>query len=137
MNQSSSSIAVLEITGEGSANYTLYEVHQLPLKIGRSTSCQLQLSAPAVWAEHLEIDLNEKKRIILRRLSKATAMINGMPAGVLTPLRNDDYVQFGSVTMRFSLGPIRQKNLALKETTAWTIITAIIIAEIILLLSLT
>ena len=60
-----------------------------------------------------------------------------MPADVVTPLRNDDYVQFGSVTMQFSLGPIRQKNLSLRETTAWAIMTVIIIFEFILLLSLT
>ena len=137
MNQSTTSIALLEISSGGTTDYTEQEIHQLPFKIGRSVNCQLQLSAPAIWAEHLEIDLNEEKQFILRRLSKATAMINGMPADIVTPLRNDDYVQFGSVTMRFSLGPVRQKNLALEEITAWTIITAIIIAEIILLLSLT
>ena len=137
MNQSTTSIALLEVSRRGTTDYMEQEIHQLPFKIGRSVNCQLQLSAPAIWAEHLEIDLNEEKQFILRRLSKATAMINGMPADIVTPLRNDDYVQFGSVTMRFSLGPVRQKNLALEEITAWTIITAIIIAEIILLLSLT
>ena len=137
MNQSTTSIALLEVSRGGTTDYMEQEIHQLPFKIGRSVNCQLQLSAPAIWAEHLEIDVNEEKRFILRRLSKATAMINGMPADIVTPLRNDDYVQFGSVTMRFSLGPVRQKNLALEEITAWTIITAIIIAEIILLLSLT
>lgn len=137
MIQSTTSIALLEIAGGGTADYLVQEIHQLPFKIGRGASCQLQLSAPAVWAEHLEIDLDEKKRFTLRTLSKATAMINGTPVNVVNPLRNDDYVQFGSVTMRFSLGPIHQKNLTLGETTAWTIIIAIIIAEIILLLGLT
>tara|TARA_B100000287_G_scaffold410518_1_gene439059 strand:- start:206 stop:619 length:414 start_codon:yes stop_codon:yes gene_type:complete len=137
MNQDTTSIALLEVSSGETTDYTEQEIHQLPFRIGRSANCQLQLSAPAVWAEHLEIDLNEEKRFILRRLSKATAMINGIPTDVVTPLSNDDYVQFGSVTMRFSLGPIRQKNLSLRETTAWTIITVIIISEFILLLSLT
>lgn len=137
MNQNTTSIALLEISSGETTDYTEQEINQLPFKIGRSANCQLQLSAPAIWAEHLEIDLNEKKQFVLRRLSKATAMINGMPADVVTPLRNDDYIQFGSVTMQFSLGPIRQKNLSLRETTAWAIMTVIIIFEFILLLSLT
>ena len=89
------------------------------------------------WAEHLEIDLNDEQHFILRRYSETTAMINGMPANLVAPLHNGDYVQFGTVTMRFSLGPVRQKNLNLGEAATWTILAAIIVAEIILLLWLT
>ena len=75
MNQDTTSIALLEISSGETTDYTEQEINQLPFKIGRSANCQLQLSAPAIWAEHLEIDLNEKKQFVLRRLSKATAMI--------------------------------------------------------------
>ena len=137
MSQNTESIAVLEITCGETTGYMVQEVNQLPYRIGRSTNCQLQLTEPAVWAEHLEIDLDDERRFILRRLSETTAMINGMPAKVVAPLRNGDYVQFGTVTMRFSLGSVRQKNLSIGESITWTILAVIIITETILLLWLT
>jgi len=136
MNQTSESIAVLEIAfGETSLHKV--QVNQLPFKIGRNKNCQLQLTEPGVWDEHLEIGLDDERHFILCRHSEPTAMINGMPANLVAPLRNGDYVQFGTVTMRFSLGSVRQKNLNLGEAATWTILAVSVVAEIILLLWLT
>ena len=97
----------------------------------------MQLTEEGVWEQHGEIDVNADQQFILRRHPEAGVMINGEPAGEITPLGNGDEIELGSAKLQFWLGGVRQKNLAAREAAAWVLLGTITLAEIILLLWLT
>ena len=136
MNSSKPSLVQLQVRHGAAAGHVL-SADQLPLRLGRSRGCHLQLTEEGVWEQHGEIDVNADQQFILRRHPEAGVMINGEPAGEITPLGNGDEIELGSTKLQFWLGGVRQKNLAAREAAAWALLGAITLAEIILLLWLT
>ena len=136
MNSSEPSLVQLQVRQGVAVGHVLL-TKQLPLRLGRGKGCHMQLTEEGVWEQHGEIDINADQQFILRRHPEASVMINGEPAGEITTLGNGDEIELGSAKLQFWLGGVRQKNLAAREASAWALLGAIILAEIILLFWLT
>ena len=104
-----------------------------PIRIGRGENCQLQLVDTGIWENHLELNLNEKHHFTIRTASDATAMVNGKPLEGVQLLRNGDLIEIGLVKIQFWLGTVEQKNLRIREATAWALLLAVTLVEIYLL----
>ena len=105
-----------------------------PIRIGRGENCQLQLVDTGIWKNHLELNLNEQHYFTIRTASDATAMVNGKPLEGVQLLRNGDLIEIGLVKIQFWLGTVQQKNLGIREATAWALLLAVTLGEIYLLI---
>jgi predicted component of type VI protein secretion system len=80
---------------------------ELPVRIGRSASCDLQLEEPGVWNEHFTIEIHPGTGIVLQAFPDALVTANGQLVQH-TVLRNGDTVEVGALKMRFWLSEASQ-----------------------------
>ena len=108
-----------------------------PMTIGRGSDCQLQLTDDGVWEHHLEIDLDEDGRFIVRPAPDAATALNEEPVKEPHPLRNGDTLSLGAVKLQFWLGSVQQTGLRIQESSVWAMLAAVVVAEVVLMLWLT
>ena len=102
---------------------------RFPVRIGRSAAADLQLEEVGVWDEHLLLDLNRDKGIVLSAEPNAPASVNGQPVSQ-TVLRNSDTIEVGSLRMQFWLSETCQAGLRFREGLTWAAIAAISIGQV-------
>ena len=108
---------------------TAWVVRRFPVRIGRSTTADLQLEEEGVWDQHLQLDFNPAEGIILTTQPNALATVNGQPLQQ-TVLRNGDAIDIGSLKMQFWLSETRQGGLRLREGLTWVAIAAISLGQV-------
>ena len=87
-----------------------------------------------MWEHHVMIALNDDNRFQLRRVSKASVMVNDEPMTDDQPLTNGDVIGLGSVKLRFWLGTVQQQRLSTREAAVWALLAAVTAVQICLLL---
>ena len=108
---------------------TIWVARRFPVRIGRSAAADLQLEEEGVWDQHLQLDFNPAKGIVLSALPNALAAVNGHAVDQ-TVLRNGDSIDIGSLRMRFWLSETRQVGLRFREGLTWAAIAAICLGQV-------
>jgi len=112
-----------------------FSANTLPVRIGRGGGCQIKLPDPGIWEWHVEVNVNQEHRFLVRCNPETTAMVNGGPIKQEAQLlRNGDQIEIGAVNLQFWLGNVRKKNHRPAENTIWVIVGILVLSEFILLL---
>jgi pSer/pThr/pTyr-binding forkhead associated (FHA) protein len=105
---------------------------RFPVRIGRSSTADLQLEESGVWDQHLQLDFHPAEGIVLSAQPNALATVNGQPVQQ-TVLRNGDAIAIGSMRLQFWLSETRQGGLRIREGLTWAGIAAITLGQICLI----
>jgi len=105
-----------------------FDGSSLPITIGRSDQADVSLDEPGVWPCHCKIQWLQEG-MVLEVEPDALASVNGMPMARAL-LRNGDMITLGSVTLRFSLSPIRQSSAAVREWLTWIALGALCLGQV-------
>jgi pSer/pThr/pTyr-binding forkhead associated (FHA) protein len=108
---------------------TAWVARRFPVRIGRSTSSDLQVEEIGVWDQHLQLDFDSAQGIVLRTQPNALATVNGQPVHQIV-LRNGDDIAIGSLKMQFWLSETRQAGLRFREGLTWAAIAAISLGQV-------
>jgi pSer/pThr/pTyr-binding forkhead associated (FHA) protein len=111
---------------------TTWVARRFPVRIGRSTTADLQLQESGIWDEHLRLDFQPSAGFILNALPDALVAVNGQTVHE-TALRNGDLIEIGSLKMQFWLSETRQSGLRLREWLTWFAIAAISFGQVALI----
>ncbi len=114
---------------------TAWVARRFPVRIGRAADADLQLEDSGVWDQHLRLDFEARRGIVLRAQSEAAPTVNGEPVQEAV-LRNGDAIDIGSVRLRFELSETRQRGLRFREWLTWGGIAAICLGQVGLIYSL-
>ena len=101
----------------------------LPVRIGRSAACDLQLEEDGVWDQHAELSLTREEGFVLTVQAQTVLTVNNQPTQTAR-LRNGDLIQIGSVLLQFWLAPTRQRGLRPLEWFVWGLVGAISLLEV-------
>jgi predicted component of type VI protein secretion system len=112
----------------------IYESAHFPLTVGRSEQADIALDDPGVWPFHCQIHWR-KEGLVLEVDPEAMASVNGTPSP-RTVLRNGDVLTLGGAVLRFTLSPMKQKSLALREGLTWIALAALCLAQAALVYSI-
>ena len=112
----------------GGAAGQQFQATTFPVTVGRDAARSLVLNDPGVFQEHFEIQLTAEG-FLLRVSPNAVTAVNGAPVERVL-LRNGDVIAAGLAKMQFSLAPMKQKALALRETATWLLVAAAVAAQI-------
>lgn len=104
-----------------------------PVRIGRSTRSDIQLEDPAVWDEHVEVQLGPENDFIVAAHLHAPATINGDTISQSHSLRNGDVLGIGSVKLQFWLPDPGQRGLSFREWLTWIGIAMICAGQVALI----
>lgn len=102
---------------------------RFPIRIGRSASADLQLEEGGVWDQHLQLQCDANRGIILQTQPQALTTVNGQPVQEAV-LRNGDTIELGSAKLRFGLSPTRQRGLRFREVLTWACIAAVSVGQV-------
>ena len=116
----------------GQSAGALWSARRFPVRVGRASGNDLQLTEAGVWDKHFEITLNPAEGLILTAQPDATVIVNHKPVQTAR-LRNGDSIELGAVKLAFRLGETRQSGLWLREWFVWTLVTAVSLGEIVLI----
>ena len=111
---------------------TIWVARHFPVRLGRSAAADLQLEAPGVWDEHLQITLAGQQGFLLETQPNALTTVNGK-AAAQTALRNGDVIEIGSLKIQFWLGEAVQRSLKIRERLVWSLIAAVTLGQIALI----
>jgi predicted component of type VI protein secretion system len=93
-------------------------VRCFPFLIGRGADAQFRLDDAGVWERHFEINFQRKTGFTFTAQSEALTMLNSEPSANGT-LKNGDWIELGSVRLRFWLARKVQKNARTREVFTW------------------
>lgn len=91
---------------------------RFPFRIGRASGSHLCLEDAGVWDEHLVIQLRPDRGVEMVVKEPALATVNGEPVKSVV-LHSGDIIGLGSLQLRFSLSPSRQRSLSAREFLTW------------------
>jgi FOG: FHA domain len=106
---------------------------RFPVRIGRSPQADVCLEDPAVWDEHLEVNLGQENDFIAITRTNALATINDTQLTEPAALRNGDVIGLGAVKIQFWLSEPKQKGLSFREWLTWTGIALICASQVALI----
>jgi predicted component of type VI protein secretion system len=113
---------------------TVFRSSQFPIHAGRAPESDLPLDEPGVWLRHFLIDWRAEG-LVLTAEPEALLSVNDAPVPRAV-LRNGDIITLGALKIRFSLTPVRQSPLALREWLTWIALTALCLGQIALVYEL-
>jgi hypothetical protein len=102
---------------------------RFPVRVGRTSACDLQLEEHGVWNEHFQIDFNPAAGFVLVTQPDALVTANGQPVQRVV-LRNGDTVEIGALKMQFWLTEARQRSLQASEWLVWSVIAAVSLGQV-------
>ena len=105
-----------------------FDCSRLPVSVGRSEQSDVVLDEPGVWPCHCKIQW-QPEGLVFEVEPDALASLNGAPAK-RTVLRNGDLITLGSVTLRFSLSPVRQSSAAARSWLTWLALGALCLGQV-------
>src|SRR5690242_19178326 len=97
----------------GKKSGTELTASRFPFQIGRAETADLPADEPGVWDRHLEINFSSDG-FTARSHATAIFTLNGKSAQDQI-LRNGDVIEIGALKIRFSLSPVQQRSLFLRE----------------------
>jgi len=109
-----------------------WDARRFPVRVGRSSRCDLRLEDDGVWEEHLQVALNPAEGFLLSVHPGALVTVNQTPVQTQR-LRNGDLITAGSAKLCFRLGDNRQRGLRLREWLAWTLIVGVCLGQVALI----
>jgi pSer/pThr/pTyr-binding forkhead associated (FHA) protein len=99
-----------------------------PFRVGRAADSDLRLDQPGVWSHHLSLEVQWTDGVWLQSDSTALTTVNSQRVEHVR-LRNGDLIEAGSVRMRFSLSPARQRGMRWREALLWSAMAAVWIGQ--------
>jgi hypothetical protein len=111
---------------------TSWVARRFPVRIGRSSACDLRFEAEGVWERHFELEFLSGQGIAIKAHLDAPTRVNGEPVEEAM-LRNGDIIEFGCLRTQFWLSDTSQIALRLRETLFWTGLTAITLVQLFLI----
>jgi pSer/pThr/pTyr-binding forkhead associated (FHA) protein len=104
-------------------------VRDFPFVIGRAPISQIRLGDQGVWDRHLEIRFQRDEGFTFSTRPGALVLINEQPSesGLL---RNGDWIQLGSVQLRFWLASSERRSARAREFLTWTALAMLFAAQI-------
>ena len=112
----------------GHRSGTVFRATRFPIRAGRAPDLDLPLDEPGVWQRHFQIDWRPEG-LVLQTEPEALLNINDTPVQRAL-LRNGDILTLGALKLRFSLAPVRQASLALREWLTWLALAALCLAQV-------
>jgi hypothetical protein len=88
----------------------------------------LPLDEPGVWQRHFLIDWRVEG-LVLETEPSALLQVNDAPVQRAL-LRNGDIITLGALKIRFSLTPVRQSSLAVREWLTWAALVALCLGQV-------
>jgi predicted component of type VI protein secretion system len=107
---------------------TLFRATQFPIRAGRAPDLELSLDDPGVWQRHFQIHWRPEG-LVVQTEPEALLSLNDTPVQRAI-LRNGDILTLGALRIRFSLAPVRQSSLALREWLTWIALAALCLAQV-------
>ena len=99
-----------------------------PIRAGRAAESDLPLDETGVWQRHFLIDWRGEG-LVLEAEADALLSVNDTPVQ-RSLLRNGDIITLGALKIRFSLSPVRQSSLALREWLTWIALGALCLWQV-------
>jgi pSer/pThr/pTyr-binding forkhead associated (FHA) protein len=112
----------------GNRSGTIFRTSHFPIRAGREPGLDLSLDDPGVWQRHFLIDW-KPEGLVLEAEPEALLSVNDTPARRAV-LRNGDIISLGALKIRFSLSPVRQSSLALREWLTWIALGALCLGQV-------
>lgn len=113
---------------------TIFRSSHFPVRAGRAPESDLLLDEPGVWQRHFLIDWRAEG-LILEAEPEALLSVNDAPVPRAV-LRNGDIITVGALKIRFSLSPVSQSSLALREWLTWVALAALCLGQVALVYAL-
>jgi pSer/pThr/pTyr-binding forkhead associated (FHA) protein len=111
---------------------TEWIARRFPVRIGRSSACDLCLEEDGVWDQHLDLRLDPAQGFMLSVQPNAVATVNGQSIQE-TLLRNGDLIGMGALQMRFALSPTQPRGLRVREALTWFALAALSLGQVALI----
>jgi hypothetical protein len=112
----------------GPRSGAIFHFHRFPIRAGRGADLELPLDEPGVWQRHFLIDWRAEGLVLQ---VEPQALLNLQDALVQSALlRNGDILTVGALKIRFSLSPVRQTSLALREWLTWIALAALCLGQV-------
>jgi pSer/pThr/pTyr-binding forkhead associated (FHA) protein len=118
----------------GNRTGSVFRFAHFPIRAGRAPESDLLLDEPGVWLRHFLIDWRPEG-LVLAAEPDALLSVNDAPVPRAL-LRNGDIITLGALKIRFSLSPVRQSSLALREWLTWIALAALCLGQIALVYAL-
>ncbi len=112
----------------GNQNGAVFRHAHFPIRAGCEPGLELPLEGLGVWQRHFTIDWLPEG-LVLEAGPDALLNINDSPVQRAI-LRNGDIISLGALKIRFSLSPVRQSPLALREGMTWAALAALCLGQI-------
>ena len=126
-------IQLQSLNGKTAGRQTV--VRRFPVRIGRTSSCDVVIEEPGVWENHGTIEARGTEFVFTAQ-TPALASVNGEAVGERV-LRSGDVLELGSAQLRFGLSPTRPRGMRVREALTWggLILLCVIEAGLLYLLS--
>jgi pSer/pThr/pTyr-binding forkhead associated (FHA) protein len=118
----------------GNRSGTIFRSTHFPIRAGREPESDLPLDDPGIWQRHFVIDCSSEG-LVLEAEAEALLSVNDALVQRAV-LRNGDIITLGALKIRFSLSPVRQSSLALREWLTWIALAALCLGQIALVYEL-
>ncbi len=103
------------------------EIRSLPFRVGRAAENDMILEEKGVRALHVEF-IREGNACLLKCQESASMILNGQTSTEAV-LRNGDYIEIGSVKLRFDLAPVVLLDLRGREMVVWAFVVAVFLVQ--------
>ena len=103
---------------------------RFPVRVGRDAANDLRLEEDGVWDRHCEINFEASLGILLAVHPNALLTVNQEPVPTPHRLRNGDSIELGSVRLRLWLGDPALRSPWIRETSVWTLLVAVCLAQV-------
>jgi hypothetical protein len=102
---------------------------RFPVRVGRASTAELQLSDAGVWDQHFRIDFRPREGYLLTAEPSALVSLNDelLQEGLL---HNGDIITLGSAKLQFWLAETKQRRLRFRETFTWVLIGVICLLQV-------
>ena len=101
---------------------------RFPFLVGRAADAGLRLEDEGIFDRHFNLLLKRAEFFAVSEPQAVTA-VNHQPVAE-TRLRSGDIIQAGSVSLVFSLSPVRQRTLRFRETVVWLLLGLLSLAQV-------
>jgi predicted component of type VI protein secretion system len=102
---------------------------RFPFQVGRAPDSGLRLEDDGVFERHFRIVFKRGDGFLIASEPNAVTAINNRPA-TEARLRSGDTIQAGSVSIGFSLSPMRQHSLRVREAFVWAMLAMLCFAQV-------
>ena len=111
---------------------TEWLARRFPVRIGRSSACDLSLEEDGVWDQHLELDLDSTEGFFISVQPDAVTTVNGQSIQ-RTRLRSGDVIGIGALQLQFALSATRHRSLLVREILTWLGLAVLCLGQIALI----